>query len=526
MYGAIHLPDFFLQALLRSRPELIARPVALLQEPGDTSALKDRGKATILQATEAALAHGVEIGMTATQGQARHDRLLLLYRSQAEEDATRDILLNTAECWTPDFEDTAPGVCTLDLFGNPEASAQPERLGLKIARMLSRHGLRPGIGFAPHPDLALLAAKQAAPVLVVDHQNGNAERFLSGLPVRELALPADILEVLHLWGIRTFGELSSLPAQEVGERLGPEAVHLLERAHGKNRRLLKLVRPPAIFLREMEFEHAIETLDPLLFVIRRQLETLSARLEAVHLMAQEIILALRFADESTHRRTFRVPDPCRDVNLLLRILHTHLDSFTAETPIVALALEIKPSGAHPHQFDLFKSSLRDPNTFSETLARLEALLGADRVGTPNPHPVHRPDAFAMRPFQEVPTTTEAGRTRARKPTPLEKALREKTTGIRLGLPLRRFRPPHPLTVLTEHNRPIAILSGPPGLGETTTGTIQGVLTDQRGPWLLSGDWWREERWSAREWDVQLEHQGLYRIAEINKDQWVLAGVYG
>ena len=513
MYGVLVIPNFFLQAQLRIQTELWKLPVVLLEEASKGN--KDRGKARILQATKAALNAGVDLGMTATQGQARCGELQVLYRSSEDEKTAEAMLLDRIDLWTPDFEATAPGVCTLDLLGNGEARRSPERLGKKMVRPFAEHGLQAQVGFASHPGVALLAARQAAPVLVVGAVGMEEVAFLNQLPVQALMPSADLQEVLRLWGVSTLGQLRALPASELVERLGPEVMALIEGTQSRRRRLLKLVRPPSLFLQQMEFEHPVETLEPLLFVIRRMLETLAARLAAVHLMAGEIYLTLGFEDETTHERNFRVPDPSREVDLLFRILHTYLENFTAETPMVLLALEAMPSRALAHQFELFESSLRDPNRFSETLARLEALLGEDRVGTPEPLATHRPDAFVMKPFQEI-SRTDQSRRRSKKPTPLEAARQAAADTIRLGLPLRRFRPPERITVMTEKQGPTAILSG----------QVQGPVPQQRGPWLLSGEWWHDALWAFKEWDVQLEDGGVYRIAEVEKNQWILVGAYG
>src|SRR5213593_2003094 len=106
----------------------------------------------------------------------------------------------------------------------------------------------------------------------------------------------EIFAILHKWGIHTLGHLAALDKQQLGARLGPEAIRLWERANGQSKRLLKLVRPPESFEESFEFENEIETAEPLLFMLRRFLEQLAVRLGAIYLVAKELSLRITFAN--------------------------------------------------------------------------------------------------------------------------------------------------------------------------------------------------------------------------------------
>src|SRR5437867_8414428 len=211
-----------------------------------------------------------------------------------------------------------------------------------------------------------------------------------------------ILEILHKWGIHTLGQLVRLDKEQLRARLGPEAVRMWQRANGQSDRPLKLVRPPESFEESFEFENEIETAEPLLFMLRRFLEQLAVRLHAIYLVAKELTLQITFANppqdgsaeagKQVYERVFKIPQPTNDVDLLFRMLQTHLENFRSEYPIVAVALSAHPSRPAREQFGLFETTLRTPHQLSETLARLSALLGADRVGTPVLEETHRPDA--------------------------------------------------------------------------------------------------------------------------------------
>src|SRR6266436_10010411 len=89
---------------------------------------------------------------------------------------------------------------------------------------------------------------------------------------------AEILGILHKWGIHTLGQLAALNKEELRIRLGAEAARLWERANGTATRPLKFVQPPESFIESFEFDHEIETAEPLLFILRRFLEQLALRL--------------------------------------------------------------------------------------------------------------------------------------------------------------------------------------------------------------------------------------------------------
>src|SRR4029453_14699175 len=141
-----------------------------------------------------------------------------------------------------------------------------------------------------------------------------------------------ILAILHKWGIHTVGHLAVLDKQQLGARLGPEAVRMWERANGRSNRVLKLVRPPELFEESFEFENEIEKAEPLLFMLRRFLEQLAVRLGAIYLVAKELTLRITFASKQSYERVFEIPQPTNDVDLLFRMLHTHLENFQSEHP--------------------------------------------------------------------------------------------------------------------------------------------------------------------------------------------------
>jgi protein ImuB len=334
----------------------------------------------------------------------------------------------------------------------------------------------------------------------------------------------EIFAIFHKWGIHTLGQLAALDKEQLGARLGPEAIRMWERANGRSSRLLKLIRPPESFQESFEFEREIETAEPLLFMLRRFLEQLALRLAAIYLVAKELTLRITFANsrqdepavagKQSYERVFKIPQPTNDVDLLFRMLQTHLENFRSEHPIVAVALSAEPIKPAGEQFGLFETTLRNPHQLSETLARLTALLGGDRIGTPVLEETHRPDAFRMQPFSwQLNSAAENG---GRSSATLE-SQREarRSSPLHILCPaLRRFRPLMSASVLQDEETPSHVRSA----------EISGKIIDERGPYFLSGNWWDEKSWARAEWDLQLQNGELVRAHE-RDGVWKIDGVY-
>jgi protein ImuB len=547
-FAVLLVSDFSLQALLRTRPELATQPVALLDG--------DRRRALIHALTPPAQAAGVTPGLTAPQALSRCPALLVQQVNTGADDEASAALLAAATTLSPLVEDTAPGVTTIDVTALPPAQRQP-RLEAALSR-LATLGLTATAGIAPTPLLALYAARVASsgtskfqvtsskyqeaeeqPLFAAEQppqptgiakekekdkeerERGpspnsstvsgtssilvvtDARAFLAPLPLAAADPKPEHTEILRMWGITTLGQLTALAKADVAQRLGLGGLALWERAAGEATRPIQPLPPPRSFAAEMELEHAIESLEPLLFLLRRFVDRLCLDLQGVALAAAELDLSLRLDDETTYQRSIRLPEPTASPDHLFGPLQSHLATVTTDTAIVAIRLELFPTRPLHRQQGLFDAGLRDPHGFAETLARAAALLGSDQIGTPQLTDSHRPDAVSLAP----PATSEA----LEPPTPAPLPA--------LGVPLRRFRPPVPAQVeLRPHSRvPVFV----------RTDHLQGAIKAHHGPWRANGEWWQSDQaWTREEWDVALgpPTHGLYRLSH-TPSGWYLDGEY-
>lgn len=527
MYSTLQIPAFPLSVLLYDDPEAAASPAALVSTTKDVTS--SRHAPTLLAVNSHASRFRLTPGLTTTRALARCPQLILLPPDPALEHQQQKALRTFTSSLGPDFEETAPGTFLLDLLTLPHAQRNPLDWIEQTLRKATALRLPLHLALAPTPDLALLAVHSPSLISSLTFTPDPAFLFRDTIAQRDTIadLPLSCLQhltfttsssdqpldpaLLSLWGLKTLGDLAQLPRQGLAERLGPAIARLHDILHGKHHRLLTLYRPPQHFQLAQELEYALETLEPLLFLLRRGLDTLCARLASSQRAAISMQLSLTFDDGNLHQLDLRLPEPTSDPPTLLRLLHTHLDTIRAPAPVVAWSLKLLPTLPGEAQHHLFERSLRDPHKFADTLARIEALLGPGRLGRPEPVATHKPDTFHLHPplsFKTASPETPA----TLSPPPLPSS----TT----ALPLKRLRPPIDVHVASElrgrYLHPLALLTGP----------HRGPISALHGPFSLSGSWWSpEERWHRVEWDLQLSNKTLLRLIFAPPHTWSLEGVY-
>lgn len=504
MFAALHFPDLPLHSLLTTEEISHHTPIALLSQG-------EREKAKILALNHPAQKSGLTHGMSTLSAMALCPDLYFLNRNPAREKSTAAALLTFAESLTPDFESTTPGTVLLDLSTliiSSEADWTHTTLQKAARLQLPAH-----LAIATTPDLAHLSAISPLTSSSLTPPPESTIHISENPPTphcltiahltRSNAFPIlnSSAEILSLWGIRTLGDLADLPRQGLSERLGPHLTSLHDILHGKQKRLLRLHQTPTNFTASHDFETPIQRFDPILFISRRLLQTLTNRLRNTQRAASATHLILRYENESSHRHTLTFTETTLDPEIILRSLHTHLDTVRAHAPLTGFSLRLIPALPSHKQHEIFQKGLRDPHRFADTLHRLSSLVGSDRLGIPQMQNSHRPDQFQMHPI-----------------TPSSRNLTPLPITPTANLPLSRLRPPVTISVMSEKRGrfqyPLAILTGP----------HRGRITKTAGPYPLSGTWW-DRTWQEIQWDVELPQNRLLRLTHTPPTTWHLTGLY-
>jgi protein ImuB len=328
-------------------------------------------------------------------------------------------------------------------------------------------------------------------------------------PVRGRSLPASAraFDVLERWGLSTLGELAALPAPELSARIGQDGLALQRMARGIDAR--PLVPDPAVrrFVAVFELEWPVETLEPLSFVFARLLEPLAAALERADRGAVAVHVDLRLTNRTSHVRTLPLPVAMRDPRVLRTLLLLNLESHPPAAAVDAVTIELDPAPSRIVQYSLLERAVPSPETLATLMARLGALVGEARCGSPVLIDTHQPDRFLMGPMGTGTCVRGTG----------TNSLPE-AKGACPPSGLRRFRPPVAVRVTVERGRPARVAidrRGMPG----------GRVEQAAGPWRTSGGWWEAGRWDRDEWDVALSDGAVCRLfRDRESGLWFLEGV--
>jgi protein ImuB len=440
-----------------------------------------------------------------------------------------------ARDFSPRIERHGTACVVLDVSGLGRLLGDAQAIGAELNRAAADRAAADRVAIAPTQTAARLMAIAQPGLTVV---TGSAASALAPLPIDTLGvLVADggydagratrttvrlkpdatsgmeaatrRLETFRRWGLTTLGEIADLPAADLSERMGQAGLVLQRLASGVD--LAPLVPDPGVprFRQSMDLEWPIDALEPLSFVLARLLDPLSAALERADRGAAALRLDLRLVNRTVHGRVLQLPAAIRDAKVLRTLLLLDLESHPPSAAIDVVTLEIDPAPARIIQYSLLERAMPSAETLATLTARLGALVGERRCGSPALLDSYRPDAFEMRRF-------DPGASK-----PVAQGFRLATETAPAGtLILRRFRPPIAVRVTVERGRPVRVAidrRGMPG----------GGVAQQAGPWRTSGAWWDAGAagWDRDEWDVALTDGSLCRLFRDRiTGRWFLEGV--
>jgi protein ImuB len=494
LYAAIHVAEFPAQAILRLRPDLQSAPVVIL----DGTPPQEH----VCAFNNHARKRGVVPGMTRLEAE-EIGNIHILTRSTETESAARTVLLETLSQFSPRIEEVfVDNTCSfvLDISGSERLFGPPQQIAHRLRYTINSSGFRASIAISANFHTARIKSEFSRGISVIPATREPAA--LASIPISALHLDLDHYETFALWGITTLGELAALPQEEMAPRFGQQSRQWLALARGNADHTFQPLEEKFELKELIEFETHIEQLDALLFIAANMIGNLVARASCHALCLASIQIEMSLDRSLSYKLQLQPAIPSNDRKFLLKLLQLELAAHAPQSAVTSLTLTADAGRQSKIQLGLFTPQAPEPSRLDVTLARLKAMVGSDRVGSPALLDSHCPGHFEMHNFSVINQHSQ----------PVQ-ASPARTS-------LRRIRPPHPLSLQTDRGKPRVFRDGP----------SRYEISVAYGPWQSSGSWWDVDRWDLAEWDVMAttttgESLSCLLIHDHLNNKWFLDAYY-
>ncbi len=458
--ACVNVPALPLQIVLGDHPDWRAHPVAVVAE--------DRPQSPILWVNGAAEKSGVAPGLSYASALSLLPDLRAAPLVSSHVVRMVDILAARLRAFSPEVEASSdePGVFWGNVSGLERLYTSLDGWARSVQTDFTRAGFASVVvvGFTR---FGTYAAAQAARSVKVFTTSSEEREAAAGVPLARIStIPPKTRDALHQLGVRSVGALLGLPAAGLLERFGPELHRVHRLAAGDLWSPLQPQTPPEPILRSVLLDHPEGDASGLLFLIKQLLHPVLAALAARGQALAALEVRLRPDHHPWRGERIRPAAPTLDAVQLLDLVRLRLESVGLAAGVIEIELESSGQPASPEQIHLFtEHQQRDLESGNRALARLRAELGDGAVVRAVLRNGHLPEArFGWEPMERLQIPD---------PRPVEgRAL------IRRVFTQPQALPPAPRP---SHDD-----------GWLISGVVRGSVTDQTGPYVLSGGWWVRE----------------------------------
>ena len=345
----------------------------------------------IIAANKLARSAGIHAGMQVPHALLREPELRLIDRCKADE---RRALRALAD-WSLQFSSTVhlePGrwMIWLEIGASLRYFEGLPMLRTRIELGVDSLHYSASIGIAPSLEAAALFALAANASPATDLP--SVKSLASSLPLTLLALDPKVIEQLLATGLKTIGEVFDIPTPALARRFGPQTTQYLQRLLGTYPDPRKLHRPSESYRRRYDFADPVQSVEGLLFPLRRLLHEFEGYLRARDVAIQQLVITLRHRDSPESSFTLHTSAPIRESARLFGLLREKLECTPWASPVTEVILSaLEFLAPEVLQGDFFDDSQRQSAGWTALVDKLRARLGEQAVRNLGIRDDHRPE---------------------------------------------------------------------------------------------------------------------------------------
>ena len=376
-------------------------PLEVLNEGGEISTsfavVEGNPKNRLLVCNKRAEEKGLQIGMSSSAAFALATDLCVKERDVLAEKSALEALAGWATQFTSLVSLAPPQALLLEVGGSERLFGGMELLTKEIAQGLRQLGYIARIAIASTPLAALLLSRTGSNTHSTTH---SMTGDLAGVSLKDSGLEAKVVHTLHTLGLRTFADCYRLPRDGLARRVGPQVVAFLDKVLGNrpDPRLPYVV--PKHFERHLALPREVETLEALLFALRRALLELAGVLRASDAGIQGLAITLSHRKHQPTCIEVALLSPSRDECHLQLLVKERLDQLSLPSPVERIGIETGEFVTlAPKELDFFDTSNRSSEDWTRLIEKLGARLGREAVYCLDTASEHRPERAWRTPGQ-------------------------------------------------------------------------------------------------------------------------------
>jgi protein ImuB len=378
------LPNWPIQRLARTRPELSGQPLVL-------EAPAVRGS-RVAACCRVAVAQGVRVDMPLAEAKSLVPSVAVEIYDPAADAAELRRLAAECERFSPCValeEGEEPESLLLDVTNLTHLLGTEPELTAKVEQFFASEGYRTQLAVADTVGLAwAMAHFVRSPSFVVRSENAtdNGQRTtdLEALPVESLRIAADTIELLHQLGIQTVGSLLALPRESLATRFGEQLLLRLDQLIGAAPEVLVPHRAPAALEVGASLEHPTSDRGVLVQVLAQLTEQLASHLAARDQGAVLLVGELKYVGGDSHQLRVGLIEPTAIARQMMELIDLHLETVTLADEVNHVELRAAVVGRlGERQGELFTDRWpTDPHQLAVLVNRLSSRLGYEQVVRP------------------------------------------------------------------------------------------------------------------------------------------------
>ena len=389
--ACVWLPHFPVAIERRNCPALNWRPVVI----GETT--EQRG--AVLDCSAEAEAQGVRVGMSLRQALGLCPGASFLPPDLPRYGDAFDQILRGLETVSPLVETASLGCAFIGLYGLEGHYRDEMALGDALAQAVRRaSGLMPSVGLAEGKFTARVAATVSAPGEVCLVSKGQERKFLAPIDVSLLPCSRDTRRHLELFGLRTLGELASLPLGGVEAQFGPEGKRTWELAQGIDREPLRPLKREESIEDRLSFYAPLLSREALVTAGRELLSRLLGQPSMRGRTARRMTLRALLSDGRSWEKVITFREATADREQMLCVLKTAIEAAPLTAPIEEVSIGLSGlAGETGKQQGFFSGNGRQHCQVAESIRQLKARYGRSPVA----------QVVEMEPWSRIPERRHA-----------------------------------------------------------------------------------------------------------------------